>query len=815
MDDKSRSTLEYEKVLILLADYTAFSAGKELAMRLLPTSDMEEAERWQAETSEARNLILKRSSLTMGGARDVRHSVDNTQRGAILRPEELLAIQATVVSARDLRRKLLKAQEEAPHLSTIAYLMEECPGLVSAISRAIDERGEVLDSASEKLAALRRQLSIIHGRIQEKLRGLISSSQNEFLQEPTISMRSGRYVVPLKANFKGRIKGIVHDQSNSGATLWIEPINTVDLNNEFRSLQIAEEDEIQRILAELSALVADNGESIKRIVERIAELDLIFARARYANSLDAVQPIFVPWKQPRHLKVASSDDSNSESVAAVHPGSTIWIRGARHPLLKSDTVVPTDLLLDEETFVVLITGPNTGGKTVSLKTTGLMILMAQSGMHVPAIEARLSVFDNVFADIGDEQSIEQNLSTFSGHMKNIVHILDEAGEHSIVLLDELGSGTDPAEGAALASSIVSFLQDRGATTFVATHYPELKVYASQNPGAINASLLFDDETLMPTFEMTIGIPGRSNALAIAQRLGLDQSVLDEAISHIGASSSNAEVLLATIYEMREKIASQEAGTRLALKQAQEMRETLLKRLENIENDRQVILEQTRHIAEAELEEIRADIRDVRKKLRDAESKNKLKKLQKMSEEIEEEKVSRLERSTQQRLVQKGVQARRLRSRDLQIGDKVFIGSLGAKGEVVSLGKKEAGVAVGRLHMRAAFDDLEFRGRASEEDTEIEAALIRTSARKPASSPGMELDLRGMRVEDGLAALDQYLDAAFLSDLPWVRIIHGKGTGRLRAAVRDALTKNDHVLSWEEGKDGEGGAGVTVAKLISE
>jgi DNA mismatch repair protein MutS2 len=304
-------------------------------------------------------------------------------------------------------------------------------------------------------------------------------------------------------------------------------------------------------------------------------------------------------------------------------------------------------------------------------------------------------------------------------------------------------------------------------------------------------------------------------LAIAQRLGLDQSVLDEAISHIGASSSNAEVLLATIYEMREKIAAQEAGTRLALKQAQEMRETLLKRLENIENDRQVILEQTRHIAESELEEIRVDIRAVRKKLRDAESKNKLKKLQKMSEEIEEEKVSRLDRSSQQRLLQRGAQAKRLRRRDLQVGDKVFIGSLGAKGEVVSLGKKEAGVAVGRLHMRAAFDDLELRGRAREEERETEAAIIRTPAHTPARSPGMELDLRGMRVEDSLGELDRYLDAAFLSDLPWVRIIHGKGTGRLRTAVRDALAKNDHVLSWEEGKDGEGGAGVTVVKLMTE
>ncbi|MGD2049719.1 MAG: endonuclease MutS2, partial [Chloroflexota bacterium] len=546
MDKKSRHTLEFDKILDRLAQYTSFSAGNALARQVKPTLDLDEAKLWQAETQEARALFDRQPSVTLGGARDIRRTADNAMRGYILAPEDLLEVRATISSARDLRRKLVKQVDSYPRLATIAELIEECPGIVSAISQALDDRGMVLDSASPELAKIRRELNIVHGRIQDKLQALINSSQNQYLQEPTITTRGGRYVVPLQANHKGRIKGIVHDQSNSGATLWIEPLNTVELNNDYRGLQLAENEEVQRILAELSAHVALQGESIKRAVDRLAELDLIFARAHYANAIDALQPELVPWRDVQ---------SNNP-----HPGSTLWIKGARHPLLDPDFVVPTDLLLNEDIFIVLITGPNTGGKTVSLKTTGLMVLMAQSGMHLPAVDAKLTVFEDVFADIGDEQSIEQNLSTFSGHMNNITRILEQADDRCLVLLDELGAGTDPAEGAALAQAIVSFLRDKGATTFVATHFPELKVYASQTPGATNASLLFDVETLMPTFEMSIGMPGRSNAFAIARRLGVSESILDEALELVGASSSKAESLLDSIYEMREKITSQEAGT---------------------------------------------------------------------------------------------------------------------------------------------------------------------------------------------------------------------------------------------------------------
>jgi DNA mismatch repair protein MutS2 len=807
MNKKSIRILEFDKILEQLAELASFSAGAELARALVPVADPELAGRWQLETEEARTLLDRRSDITIGGARDVRQQADRAERGFVLEPAELLDVRATIVAARQLQRKLLKAQEEYPNLAAVAELIEECPGIVSAVGGALDERGEVLDSASDRLAGIRRQLRITHNRIQEKLRALLSGSQNQYLQEPTITSRGGRYVVPLKANYKGRIKGIVHDQSNSGATLWIEPFNTVELNNEFRGLQTAEEEEIRRILSELSGLVGQQADPVKRMVDRLAEIDLIFSRARYAERLDAVMPELVPWRATpapkRKKKGRQVDEALPE--ASLHPGSTIWVRGARHPLLDPDSVVPTDLLLDKDTFVVLITGPNTGGKTVSLKTTGLMALMAQSGLQLPAVEARLTVFDNVFADIGDEQSIEQNLSTFSGHMNNLVSILRQADDRSLVLLDELGSGTDPAEGAALAQAIVSFLRDKGATTFVATHYPELKVYASQTTGATNASLLFDVETLMPTYEMSIGVPGRSNAFAIARRLGLDESILEDGLRLLGGSSTRAESLLETIYEMREKISSQEAGTRLALKQAEGEREALQARLENIAVEKEEALQESREQGRLELEALREEIRLARKKLRDAESLNKLKKLQKLSDQLE----AQIPEQPVPAPAPLEPKISRKKPDDLQVGDTVFVSSIGKKGVVVSMGRREAEVAVGRLHMRSRLDELVFRERTEEE--EAPESTVRSSG----ASPGLELDLRGKRVDEGLGILEQYLDSAFLANLPWVRIIHGKGTGRMREAVRGELKRNRHIASWEEGRDGEGGAGVTVAKLAIE
>ena len=812
MDKKTLRILEFDKVREILAGYTSFSAGHDLAQRLAPTADSFEAQRWQAETREAIELFEQHSSITIGGTRDVRRAADNAEHGFTLAAEDLQAILATITSARTLRRQLLKLENEVPHLAEIAELIEECPGIVSAVNKTIDERGEVLDSASVKLAKIRREQQVVYSRIHDKLQRLLNSSMNQYLQEPIITMRSGRYVVPLRADAKGRVKGIVHDHSGSGATLWVEPMNTVELNNEYRGLHLHEQEEINRILRALSALIAEQGQSIKRVVERMAELDLIFARAQYATVIEAVEPQFVPWRSfeaPKPPKHANVREKWTPPPPNLHPGSTIWIKGARHPLIDPEAVVPTNLTLDEDTFTVLITGPNTGGKTVSLKTAGLMVIMAQAGLRVPVIEARLTLFDNVFADIGDEQSIERSLSTFSSHLTNIVRILSQVDDRSLVLLDELGSGTDPGEGAALAQATVSFLRDKGATTFVATHYPELKIYASQKPGAINASLLFDIETLSPTYEMSIGIPGRSNAFAIARRLGLNETILDDAMHQVGAGSHEAEDMLDSIYSLREKMEAEEAGTRLALREVEATRDRLQKRLQEVETEREQILSETRERADEELEAVRSELRRARRKLRDATSINMLKKIGKDVEQIEEQQVQpivpRMKVASDGQAKKKTRQVKRV----LQVGDSVLVKSLNTKGEVMELGNKDTLVAIGRMQMRARYDDLEFRGRPIDEVQDSETVSI------PASSPGMELDIRGMRVEDGLERLDRYLDAAFLAHLPWVRIIHGKGTGKLREAIRKALGANDNVRSWEEGKDGEGGAGVTVAKLVEQ
>ena len=804
MDTKSRYTLEFDKVLDILAGYTSFSAGEELARNLQPTTDEDIAREWQTLTTEARLLLDTHTSVTIGSAHDVRQACDNSERGFTLPAEHLQAISNTIAAARNLKRALLKAEDEFPQLAAIAYLIEDCPGIVSAINMTIDERGQVLDSASPKLAKIRTEMRVVHGRIQDKLQKLVNSSQNQYLQEPIVSMRSGRYVVPLRADAKGRVKGIVHDQSGTGATLWVEPMHTVELNNEYRGLQIQEQDEINRVLKALSAKVAEQSDSIKRVVERMAELDLIFARAKYAAVIDGVEPDFVAWRefeQPKPPKHENERKKWTPPPPNLHPGSTIWIKNARHPLLPPDEVVPTDLTLEEDIFTVLITGPNTGGKTVSLKTLGLMVLMAQSGMHLPAVDAHMTIFDNVFADIGDEQSIEQSLSTFSAHMTNIIRIVGQIDDRSLVLFDELGSGTDPAEGAALAQAVINFLRDKGATSFVATHYPELKLYADEQKGATNASLMFDIETLSPTFEMAIGIPGKSNAFAIARRLGLDDTILDEAMRLNGSGSNEAESMLDAIYDLREKMAAEEAASRLALREIEEERDALMRRNEQIDEERKQIMEEAQEEARQKIAAIEEELRQARRQIRDAQSLNKLKEASKRVAKIDEDEVEAISPKPK-----KASRKPTVNSTDLQVGDKVQVKTLNTEGEIVSLSKYEAMVAVGRLQMRCKLSDLEFKGKR-EVEPEPEFVATRTS-----SSPGLELDIRGQRVEEGLTQVTAFLDRAYLSKMPWVRVIHGKGTGKLRTAVRKSLKSHPSVASWEEGKDGEGGSGVTVIKF---
>ena len=539
MNAKALRALELHKVLEQLAQHCSFSAGAQLAREQMPTGDFDEAGLWQRETVEARTLLEQRE-VTVGGARDVRDPALLATRGILCEPATLLDIRQTLRSATTLRRSIGRMRAQYPLLGEIINEAQECPELQAAITTALTENGDVRDHASPRLAILRRDLKLAHERLISRLERIVAAGAHRpFLQEALVTTRGGRYVIPLKAGFKGRIPGIVHDSSASGATLFIEPLATVELNNTWRELQLDEEKEIRRILAALSAQVGERAEDIVRTVDALAQLDLVLARARYAEQLGACEPIFVPFRP--------GDDG---------PGSVMRVQGARHPLL-GDPVVPIDLVLDGDTWVLVITGPNTGGKTVSLKTAGLLALMAQCGLQLPAEDARLSVFSGIHADIGDEQSIEQSLSTFSAHMTNTIAILQAADARSLVLLDEVGAGTDPAEGSALARALLTHLRDRGVTTIVTTHHPELKIFGVETPGVRNASVEFDPQTLRPTYRLVIGLPGRSNALAIAGRLGLDTGIIEAARHMVATEELVADDLLDEIQRTREEIRRQD------------------------------------------------------------------------------------------------------------------------------------------------------------------------------------------------------------------------------------------------------------------
>ncbi|MEN8172203.1 MAG: endonuclease MutS2, partial [Chloroflexota bacterium] len=517
MDEKTLNTLEYPKVLERLASYCAFSASAEMARNLRPSTKLHQVRRRLAETSDARQLLETRPETTIGGARDVRAFADAAARHVVLDPAQLLDIKYTLVAARGLRRFFERQGDTFPHITDIALRLPPPLGLVDAIGKTVSERGEVLDSASDKLAATRRDLRVQHDRLLSRMQRMLTDPKiSPYLQDNLITQRDGRYVIPLQADFKGKVKAVVHDQSSSGATLFVEPLSVVEHNNKYRELLLVERDEVRRVLAALSIQIGEHADLLDEMVVTLAELDLSFARAQYAEDLNTAPPEVLAFE---------NRESDFDGLGP-HPGVVIQLREARHPLLDQESVVPVDLVLDPETYALVITGPNTGGKTVSLKTVGLLALMAQSGLHIPAqAGSKISVFEKIYADIGDEQSIEQSLSTFSGHITNIIHILEHADARSLVILDELGAGTDPQEGAALARSLLTHLLKRGVTTLVTTHHPELKAYAHGTPGVVNASVEFDLQSLQPTFHLTIGLPGRSNALAIAERLGLPKTIV--------------------------------------------------------------------------------------------------------------------------------------------------------------------------------------------------------------------------------------------------------------------------------------------------
>lgn len=788
MDEKALFTLEFPKVLERLAQHTAFAVSRELALAARPQTEMDAVQRLLAETREARGLIEEEPGLSIGGARDVREALASAARGQVLTPGDLLDVKATLVAARSMARRFADADAETPQLAANASALPQPAGLVDAISKTLSPRGEVLDSASAKLGSIRSQLAVTHERLLDKMNKLLNSAAlAKHLQEAIITQREGRYVLPIRAEAKGRVKAVVHDQSASGATLFVEPLSVVDLNNEWRELQLAERDEEARILKELSVQVGAAVDEIRAALAGLGQLDFAFARARYAIQLGASQVELLPMKPKK---------------GAVHPGVVLRLFGARHPLLAADTVVPLDIELHPQNYALVITGPNTGGKTVTLKTVGLIVLMAQSGMQVPLEPgSQLSLFGAVYADIGDEQSIEQSLSTFSGHITKIVRILDQADPHALVILDELGAGTDPQEGAALARAILDHLVRRGITTLVATHYPELKAYAHATAGVVNASVEFNLETLAPTYHLTVGLPGRSNALAIAKRLNLREDVIEAARESIDPADLQAEDLLDEIHRERERAREARQRAEEAQKAAQASRSELAERLERIEDERLEVLEEARRRAEAELEELSAEIGRLRSEL--ARARLPLDELQQLSAEAEE-----LEEVVEQPAVRQAV-PESLPSRPLRLGDMVTVRTLGRSGIVTALGQQEAEVQIGALRARARLNELELA--AGEGDDGKEGARPEpVSAVARVASPGAELSLRGQRYDEAYNSLDHYLDQAYAAGLPFVRIVHGKGTGQLRALVRKELGKRDYVARFEDAQPHEGGEGVTVA-----
>jgi DNA mismatch repair protein MutS2 len=785
MDPKSLHLLELPKVLARLEAYAAFSASKELARTLSPSADLELARRALDGTSEARRALELHPELSVGGAHDVRSTSGRAARGAVLEPGELLDLKSTLISARNLSRLFDKMAATSPVLGGIASGLDVPAGLIEAISRVVDEHGEVLDSASERLSEIRHSLRGAQDRLRTKLDRLVHDPKTgPMLQEPIVTQRDGRYVIPLRAEFKGRLKAVIHDQSASGATLFVEPLAVVDLNNQVRELELAERDEIRRILAELSTEIGAGAEAIRRTVEALAEFDLALAKARYAEELRATAPELLPI---------------APALGRPHPGTTVRLRQARHPLLDPSSAVPIDLVTDPETFALVLTGPNTGGKTVALKTAGLLALMAQCGLHLPtAPDSSISLFDAVFADIGDEQSIEQSLSTFSGHIGAIVHILESAGPRSLVLLDELGAGTDPEEGSALARAILATLVEMRVTTLVATHYAELKAFAHNTPGVRNASVEFDLASLRPTYHLSIGLPGRSNALAIADRLGLPRQVIERAREMVDPQALRAEGLLDEIHRQREEARQARREAEAARLQAEAQRAELRRRLEAIEVERAAILEGARREAADEAQAVLEEADELRRRLARA------------GKPLEEAKAAaHAARELAQTSAAPILPSRPPDEPPLRVGDTVFLRSLGTEGILESLGDHEAEVQVGRLRVRASIEDL----APPREPTSVRRPVPPAAPRPlPPTSGSMEVDVRGLPVDEALDVLEQQLDSAYLAGMPFVRIIHGKGTGRLRQAIRRELRDNPYAAGFEPGKDAEGGEGVTVVKL---
>ena len=788
MNEKALRTLEYTKIIERLTELAGSSIGKELCRNLKPSSNLAEIEAAQKQTSDALSRIYQRGSISFSGVQDVRGSLKRLEIGGSLSALELLRIAKLLETTSRVKSfgRLENSDREKDSLDDMFDGLQPLANLYNEIYRCILSEDEIADDASPALAKIRRSIRQTNDRVHTQLASLVNGSSRTYLQDAVITMRNGRYCVPVKSEYKGQVTGMIHDQSSTGSTLFIEPMAIVKLNNELRELELQEQKAIEAVLAELSNMAAAENENIADNFRILTQLDFIFARAMLSKSYNGTEPIF---NEKGHIN----------------------IKKGRHPLLDKKSVVPIDIWLGKDFRLLVITGPNTGGKTVSLKTVGLFTLMGQAGLHIPAFDhSELSVFDEVFADIGDEQSIEQSLSTFSSHMTHTVSILKEATDRSLVLFDELGAGTDPTEGAALAIAILNELHSRGTCTMATTHYSELKVFALTTPGVENGCCEFSVETLRPTYRLLIGVPGKSNAFAISGKLGLPEHIIEDARSRISEQDESFEDLLSDLEHSRITIEKEQEELARYKAEAASLKAQLEKKQERLDSAKERILAEANEKAHTILREAKEYADETIKNF------NKYGKAAGVSiSDMERERTRLREKmNAAEKNMAKKTPAKVKKAVDpkaLRVGDSVKVLSLNLKGTVSTLpdAKGNLFVQMGILRSQVNLRDIE----PIDEPVITAPNFNRTGSGKikmaKSSSVGIELNLLGKTSDEAISELDKYLDDAYIAHLPSVRIVHGKGTGALRKAVHNYLRRCKIVDEYHLGEFGEGDAGVTI------
>lgn len=791
MDQKSLKVLEYNKIIDLLATKASSSLGLKYIEQLIPKPNYKEVKDMLEETSEAQGILIKRGHVNLGGIQDISDSVRRAEIGAVLDPGSLLKISDNLRAARNLKRSLTPGEEEDfnyPIIQSLSNALYVYRDIEEEINNAIISEIEISDNASPTLRSIRRGILQKNQSIRSKLNSIISSTTyQKYLQDAIISVRGDRFVVPVKAEYRSQVSGIIHDQSSSGATLFIEPMSIVEMNNELRKLKLDEQEEIERILSELTKLVGEVAGDILSNQVILGKLDFAFAKGKLSLSMKAIEPIL-------------NEEKN------------INIKNGRHPLLDTDKVVPNNIYLGEDFDTLVITGPNTGGKTVTIKTIGLFALMTQSGLHIPAdYGSSMCVYDNIFADIGDEQSIEQSLSTFSSHMTKIVGILNEVTSDSLVIFDELGAGTDPVEGAALAIAILEDVNMAGAKCIATTHYSELKNYALTKDRVENAAVEFDVNTLSPTYKLLIGVPGKSNAFEISRKLGLRDDIIDRAKEFINTDNIELEDVLQNVEKNRIKIEQEKEEAEKLKKEIEEVKAEYDRKLEKLSISKEKMMEKAKAEAFSITRQAKEEADNILKELRNMEmemaSKEKNKKIETLRKELADS-MGNLQPSVKSMIVPK-VSNKEIR--DLKAGDEVKVITLNQEGTVVSVDKKkkEAVVQMGIMKMTLPFKALQI---AQKEKKSIVTKSTRKIISSKSGSVKSEVDLRGMNLEEAIVEVDKYLDDACVAGLEIVTIIHGVGTGVLKKGLQDVLKKNKHVKSQRPGQYGEGGMGVTIVEI---